>query len=101
MSKSKHTPGPWKDDGWDGHGGICIWDKLNNHIATADAIHPMEPGSQIHHANARLIAAAPALLEACKTMVNQFISYTPQLNNDKCWEIIQARAALELAEKEG
>jgi hypothetical protein len=40
-----------------------------------------------------------ALVEALGHMVEQFIKYTPTLDHEKCWEIIEAKAAL-AAEKE-
>ena len=42
-----------------------------------------------------------ALLEALRNMIKQFKKYAPHLEHEKCWEIIEAKAAVELAEKEG
>jgi len=60
---SKHTPGPWK--WWTTHEGAH---RINPHkgglvIASCDTRNPF---SEEQEANARLIAAAPDLLEACK-----------------------------------
>lgn len=62
MSRSKHTPGPWKwveidpkDKDW----GAC-------EIATDDASDKMIARIVLGTANARLIAAAPDLLESAR-----------------------------------
>ena len=54
MATSKHTPGPWETRG-------CIIESTKFIVATAE-IQP--PSSAEAVANARLIAAAPQLLEA-------------------------------------
>mgnify|MGYP000961965387 CR=1 FL=1 len=88
---SKHTPAPWSIDECTGHiipssgvgGGICDpW---------GDSIEQME-------ANARLIAAAPELLEACKNIVAAC-----ELTDDAYYDAIDtainiARAAIAKAE---
>ena len=72
----KHTPGPWtierlKNDAWriQSHARIiCIEsfrDTPENCLRYAYGSHPQ---SDELEANAQLIAAAPALLEACKTI---------------------------------
>lgn len=79
---SKHTSGPWRksDCGhWsashDGIGSICyqgIKDELGNVVALAVA-HDLKPfGDLDTEANARLIAAAPELLEALQGMLASF-----------------------------
>ena len=59
----KHTPGPWaiglETDENDGHGQIISPE--GEHIASV-SMYPIV-------ANARLLAAAPELLEACKAML--------------------------------
>lgn len=46
-----------------------------------------------------------ALAEALRNLITQFIDYTPQFKRDeyhkKCWELIEAEAALALAKKKG
>jgi hypothetical protein len=66
MNKTAHTPGPWKTEGRDvqtadglitvaiAHGPVGEWQKVRTE----------------HEANARLIAAAPDLLEACERFMN-------------------------------
>ena len=50
-----HTPGPWYT--YQSHKDV------NRHIASKDG---KSIAKEVHHANARLIAAAPELLEQCK-----------------------------------
>lgn len=67
MSETKHTPGPWRiEDGmvFGGHS-----------FRVADLCCD---GQKYNAADARLIAAAPDLLEACKRLVS-----CPDLNLDK------------------
>jgi len=54
-TKEKHAPGPW-------HTYLSHKD-INRHIACKDG---NSIAKEVHHANARLIAAAPDLLEQCK-----------------------------------
>ena len=69
---------------------------LHNHLADVGYAHNNCPLCQLNE-------AAPDLLKALKNMVSQFIRYTPHLSSHhpKCWELIQANAAIALAEKEG
>ena len=59
MSTNKHTPGPWR---YVGHFGTHCLD--SNGRCIADAPHPNGMSEEEGFANARLIAAAPELLEA-------------------------------------
>ena len=65
MTTTKHTPGPWKQ------GDACFSDmrsiRSNGHrIAVADG--GISTSDAEDHANARLIAAAPDLLEALESL---------------------------------
>lgn len=65
--QDKHTPGPWIVEGIDilgGHGESC-------HIATVALLGVGERHPTIQ-SNARLIAAAPELLAACKNAIQVF-----------------------------
>lgn len=63
-AKTKHTPGPWRSEQ---HGGkMEIWNQ-NTHIATINTLHVAGPVDDA--ANARLIAAAPELLEHIRLLV--------------------------------
>ncbi len=72
---SKHTPGPWQacHDGKCkcgyvfGDGGRVFVAKA---IGRGDGVDPW-PIEEIQRANARLIAAAPELLEACEEFVRK------------------------------
>ena len=59
---SKHTPGPWKAEGWE---SVVVNDTNGNTLV-------LMPGASYGlaavKANARLIAAAPDLLAACKAV---------------------------------
>ena len=59
---SKHTPGPWRQAGEDIFGANDWWVA----VATRDCT---SKGSDEPEANARLIAAAPELLEALQSLV--------------------------------
>lgn len=80
MTTAQHTPGPWaavdQGDRLDHHGMpyIAIFGGLNGGgtVATVPNIHPgNQPGDLrvARDANARLIAAAPSLLEALSAIV--------------------------------
>lgn len=62
---SKHTAGPWKA------GECCIWSETRNQEGIYIAGTKMGINTEEQTANARLIAAAPELLEACKHIVNR------------------------------
>lgn len=72
MNEVKHTPGPWKVDDDTAHGRMTlIFDQLGDLIAdTARGMRNVDLDSAASEceANARLIAAAPALLEALKEL---------------------------------
>lgn len=69
---SRHTPGPWETL------GTLVWaPKAHANVAAVSALREGnfvaytrpeigDPNSEEIHANARLIAAAPELLEACQ-----------------------------------
>lgn len=80
---SKHTPGPWRvficDDGgqWSGWPlSINAVDDEDKSIVRPGGQYPYEwDATMSQHeaiANARLIAAAPELLEACKSALGAF-----------------------------
>lgn len=61
--KTQHTPGPWEAIGWDVRTKRTDTDRRGFVIATTE----ISPFADERHADARLIAAAPDLLEALKT----------------------------------
>lgn len=73
---SKHTPGPWQICGargcscrmiWGDSGEVCIGVAHSAHWKSA--IGDPWPKDEMADANARLIAAAPDLLAACKAYI--------------------------------
>src|SRR5690625_1957633 len=70
--KSKHTPGPWTFSGQKGPVGICIkaqvWDSEGYNLSVMKSTEDPEEAT----ANARLVAAAPDMLEALNEMVISF-----------------------------
>jgi hypothetical protein len=85
---SKHTPGPWR------RMGTNVGDEVGQ-IATLsfDSLVRMKEPERI--ANARLIAAAPELLEALKYMIN----VCPPIN--QVGEEATMRACIAIAKAEG
>jgi hypothetical protein len=71
MMNNKHTPGPWRlptaaeAQRWGVH--FLILDSEGGSLANAEPGFPMELGTVV--ANARLMAAAPELLEACRRLL--------------------------------
>jgi hypothetical protein len=93
---TKHTPGPWTDDGHDGRDSLIIhsqWGEVARVGANGDT-------SQ-RDANARLIAAAPELLAALKRAeeeLNRMQSCLTGRDQEIGWqECLSARAAISKA----
>lgn len=67
---SKHTPGPWFEHR-EGFSTVYIEARIGGGvIQEVAACGPTEAGSEQQSANARLISAAPDLLEALEDMVS-------------------------------
>jgi hypothetical protein len=82
MNMGNHTPGPWKYE----PGTKTIRSQKENYwLASMNSWD----GAVNHEANARLIAAAPDLLEACRWLVD----YAPTPS-----DAAKARAAIDKAE---
>lgn len=103
---SKHTPGPWLHSGETGDGKIQFvesdqekdnWNCLRAEIESDDCNYEMAV------ANARLIAAAPELLAACKAWDEGFVEgeqFTPE--QFRVWVNERRRMAREaIAKAEG
>lgn len=95
---SAHTPGPWKlrraehslEHDFILHAGphIIAWS-----VPRADRSNTRKKSE--HIANARLIAAAPELLEALKQMVSIVVIHSNATRNNFAWaELDEARAAI-------
>lgn len=63
MSESKHTPGPWQVQHNDSHRSWCVVSACGDGVTGWARVCQSE-------ADARLIAAAPDLLEACRAIAN-------------------------------
>ena len=98
---SKHTPGPWKTEQSSRTDIYIISQSVearNKWVATAcnHEFHPTEENNKRNQYNARLIAAAPELLEACHALL--------RVRDAEEWvaalraAIEQARAAIDKAE---
>ncbi len=101
---TQHTPGPW-DDQYPQHspGEIHIYGADGNIVGSVWGIENDAQKDTVSVANARLIAAAPELLEALKGLCNTLREYsknreTPQLHGPVCVASEQARAAIAKAE---
>lgn len=70
MEKTQHTPGPWKVNGNIDWGRFCIDDEGGRPVATTEQRHGDHEFAT--NANARLIAAAPELLEALQAMFRTY-----------------------------
>lgn len=87
---TKHSPGPWTLN------GVLVRDAENLPIADAYG-RETDP---IHKANARLIAAAPELLEACQELADWSQDYGPGSDDDALGDarlvnaVCRARAAI-------
>ena len=94
---SKHTPGPWHlaENTW--NGDVVILGK-SSRPDRSDKIAVFPRGEcENEEANARLIAAAPELLEACKVCQVRVFMH----DGSTCKEYRQAAAAIAAAEGRG
>ena len=66
MSNASHTPGPWKSRPENKGSWTAVV-----HAAGGECIAVCSSGSADNHANARLVAAAPELLEALQFCLDQ------------------------------
>jgi hypothetical protein len=75
-NETKHTPGPWRECGHDRGGCACgvVWSESADVVVASAALQYEDVGAtvpvspEVIAANARLIAAAPTLLEALRDM---------------------------------
>ena len=91
MTEAKHTPGPWFYGDWlknnpgaqDDSGWVEVWN------IDADGYKGLPFVACKHHdeiANARLISAAPDLLEALLAAKNTLVAFKFQPGDANCWE---------------
>jgi hypothetical protein len=94
--KSAHTPGPWETrPGYYGTGSTAnvVEDSNGNNIAHLDQImwaHPEDESVRRMQANARLIAAAPSMLQALKDLTGKIQLW--KLNVRKDFSLLNAHA---------
>lgn len=107
MTNAKHTPGPWKYIDATKVAGMqfapaCVIQSGDKNIArfSWNDNSPWFPTKEESQANARLIAAAPELLEALKGLLADIEDYQ-RVNNlggeNNHWQVI-SRAAIAKAE---
>lgn len=71
MTAAKHTPGPWSvSEEWDGT-SIKAGQFHVTHTIQSCGFHSEEEDKAVTQANARLIAAAPELLEALRALAEE------------------------------
>jgi len=90
MNTTKHTPGPWK----------CIDPHVirgPKNVVVAKTLDSKE-GYEIKQANAHLIAAAPAMYEALKALVEYLDTQVQAGKLDDWKHVLVARQALAQAE---
>jgi len=102
MSQAKHTPGPWLTDRNNVHTGqiATVHHCLNNDWVEVwtDKWAETGLGEAEQEANARLIAAAPELLDALRSMLVQFNFNTiTGIVHDESAVIVKAREAISKA----
>lgn len=85
-----HSLGPWQHNKYNGEDSIYSWDGIK--IAIPEMWTEDEQGES--EANARLIAAAPELLEACKEIVRRINENT----GEEILALGQLQAAIAKAE---
>ena len=91
MSGGKHTPGPWALDQSSQISCVSAFDVNGEFIGIAYMTLPN------HEANARLIAAAPDLLDALKRLESATRILPPDMDEPDS-PLAQARAAIAKAE---
>ena len=102
MADVKHTPGPWAVDS-DGSGWYIEATPERGHslafIASPEFQEEPDTSASEAEANARLIAAAPDLLEALQWLVD--ILPDPDLDNDELQRTWTRRARAAIAKATG
>jgi len=96
-TKAKHTPGPWEVD-YSGPARLGIVDRDDRLLALCNLEH--EDGDE-DEANARLIAAAPAMLGALRGLLDCCELNMDDMEPETVGAIDAARAALSAATGEG
>jgi len=97
--RTQHTPGPWNNGAFEdrvGHRIFADSGEVGNFVA---ARHCERAVNTNGYADARLVAAAPELLEACKALLSDWRAVNPnesvpdEINVDEHWEAISTAIA--------
>lgn len=88
MKKQQHTPGPWRVT-YDGT-AYFVQEHLKTEVLSVDEHGNPCKWSKEREGNARLIAAAPDLLEALKATVADTAHSSPDLRNQALAAIAKA-----------
>lgn len=98
--KPKHTPGPWViENGYDGE-GQCIVSTDTEYGDCVCITKSLDQDFEGNEANARLIAAAPEMLEALETLSRQLVRLGTGVQAHLQDELKRAQAALSKARGE-
>lgn len=89
--ETKHYKAPWRAEGWQ---GIVVNDADGNTLAVCPG-NIRQDGLEVIKANARLLAAAPTLLAACKAAL-EYLEANPDEYSDHRAEL--CRNAIAAAE---
>ena len=95
MSKATHTPGPWEIEPKERRDHpLFVADGEGNRIARCDGLNISDfgPTPEQAKANARLIAAAPRLLDVCKTALSYF-GKEPAMTGVQMFETLKGAVA--------
>lgn len=90
MKQPKHTPGPWRVERHDGK--TEIWSQNHFVARVDDALFMSAKKHGLEDGNARLIAAAPEMLEALASALNFINGYGEQTKAGIIYEIKSAIA---------
>ena len=77
MTKAQHTPGPWEITGHGSRPTPCTWVSLGDE----DDGNSLEVVGGNHVTNARLIAEAPAMLDALRKAIAVINDFMPNIAN--------------------
>lgn len=97
MSKHQHTPGPWSVSPAD---DTVVIDAMRREVAAIDGDYNTPDTWPQMEANARLIAAAPEMLDSLKDCVRMLeaVRYTAGLGKHQMERVERAKAAIAKAE---
>lgn len=104
---NNHTPGPWLYYKNDFTGGFTLRDSINRLIGSTSSPSGVDArlGSPYTRygceANARLIAAAPELLEALEDVREWISNWDPNFTHDPEWQESATRIDVAIAKAKG